>query len=323
MKVKHYENFPVRPKVVFFGTPDFAVPSLKALIEQAHDIRAVITQPDRPGGRGRKMLSSPVKRVAKENRFEVLQPDNLFSRQFYEKIRDINPDILIVVAFGRILKKDLLEIPRFGALNIHASLLPWYRGAAPIQRAILNNEVKTGLTAMRINEGLDTGPILLQEEISILEDETAGHLHDRLSGLSGDFILKTLKYLSENRVMEIPQDQGNTSYASKIDRGMALIQWGQSARDISALIRALDPRPGAVTNFEGKKIKLFSSSIKDGALLGLTPGRVSGLLGRSLCIETGKGSILVGELQAPGKKRLHADEFLRGFTLKKGSVLGK
>ena len=269
------------------------------------------------------MVPSPVKQAAAGYGLEVLQPENASDRQFCEIIRGKAPDLLIVVAFGQILKGNLLGIPHWGALNIHASLLPKYRGPAPIQRAILDNETKTGLTAMRMDEGLDTGPILLQLEAPILDNETAGRLHDRLACMSGDFIIRTLKGIAENRLRGRPQDNDEASYAPKIDRGMSLIKWDQPAHAISALIRALDPWPGAVTTVKGKDIKVFSSGIMDEKRTNALPGRVIGYVGGALEVETGNGVMLLRELQSPGRKRLPAGDFLRGFPIDRGTILGR
>jgi methionyl-tRNA formyltransferase len=304
------------------GTPQFAVPALKALIEYSHEVIAVITQPDRPKGRGKKIVPSPVKRAAMAYGLEVVQPEKASAPQFCEIIRAKQPDLLVVVAFGQILKKDLLDIPSWGVLNIHASLLPKYRGAAPIQWAILNNEAKTGLTAMRMDEGLDTGPILLQQEVFMSPDETAGKLHDRLSVLAGDFLVRTLKGLAKNRLRGKPQDQAEATYAPKIDRGMSFITWDKPAEIISARIRAFDPWPGAFTKLRGKDIKLFSSRVLNKDLIGI-PGRVAGQEEGGLEVETGKGIIQIRELQVSGKRRLPFKDFLRGFPLDKGTLLGR
>lgn len=316
------EGLPGRPKIIFMGTPDFALPSLNALLEHGHNVVAVVTQPDRPKGRGRKVVLSPVKRAALDLGLHVLQPEKASDPQFCEVIREKTPDILIVVAFGQILRKVLLDIPCWGALNIHASLLPRYRGAAPIQWAILNNEPKTGLTAMRMDEGLDTGPVLYSEEVPILSGETAGDLHDRLAGLSGAFLIRTLEGLSRNRLVEVFQNNTEASYTGKIDRSLCRINWEQPANAVSALIRALDPRPGSFTTAGGKEIKLFSSRVATECAPDKLPGRVLGLREGALEVETGRGSILVGELQIAGKKRLPAEDFLRGFSLEKGKTLG-
>lgn len=323
MEDQQREDFPVRPKIIFLGTPDFALPSLKALVEHGHNVLAVVTQPDRPRGRGRKLAPSPVKLVAAEYGIEVLQPEKASDQQFCETIRGKDPDLLIVVAFGQILKNNLLEIPRCGVLNIHASLLPKYRGAAPIHWAILNNEAKTGLTAMLMDEGLDTGPILLQEEMPIRQEETAGQLHARLAQLAGGVLLKTLEGMAENRLKGRAQDQAKACYAPKIDRRMSLVKWDQPAKAVSALIRALDPWPGAFTTLGGKEIKLFSSRVMDGERLDGIPGKVSRYAEGGIEVETGKGVVQIREFQIPGKKRLVASDFLRGFPLDEGTILGR
>jgi methionyl-tRNA formyltransferase len=304
------------------GTPEFAVPALKALLENGHDVLAAVTQPDRPRGRGKKIAQSPVKKAATKCGIEVLQPENASGRQFCEVIREKAPDLLVVVAFGQILKNEILGIPSWGALNIHASLLPLYRGAAPIQWAILNNETKTGLTAMRMDEGLDRGPILLQQELSILPDETAGQLHDRLSALTGDFLIRTLDGLAKNQLQERSQDQNVSTYAPKIDRSMSQINWDKPAETVSAFIRAFDPWPGAITKLRGKDVKLFASRVVDGERVGM-PGRVKGLEEGGLDVETGKGIVKIRELQIPGRKRLPVKDFLMGFPIDEETLLGR
>jgi methionyl-tRNA formyltransferase len=323
METRRKRNFPARPKIIFMGTPDFAVPSLNALLEHGHNVLAVVTQPDRPKGRGRKVVLSPVKRRATEHHLEILQPEKASAHEFCEVIRDRAPDLLVVVAFGQILRKELLDIPPWGALNIHASLLPKYRGAAPIHWAILNNEAKTGLTAMRMDEGMDTGPILLQEDVLIVADETAGQLYERVARKSGEFLIRTLEGMAQDRLKERAQEQREATYAPKIDRHMSLVKWDRAAHDISALIRALDPWPGAFTKLGGKEIKLFSSRVADEEGPNGIPGMVAGHSEGYLQVETGKGVVLIRELQIPGKKRLSATDFLRGFPLDKGTVLGR
>jgi len=323
MKRQKKETFPSNPEIIFMGTPDFSVPALEALLENGHNVISVVTQPDRPKGRGRKLVPPPVKTLAVEFGLEVLQPERASDEDFCGLIRERDPDVLIVVAFGQVLKSNLLEIPRCGAINIHASLLPKYRGAAPIQRAILNDETVTGLTSMLVDEGLDTGPILLQEEVPIRRDETAGELHDRLALLSGPFLLKTLHEMAENRLTERPQHNEQATYAPKLDRSISEVNWNQSASEISAIIRALDPWPGAFTTFKGKRVKLFSSSIEEEGQIDLFPGRVAGLSEEALYVETGEGIVLIRELQLPGKGRLTAGDFLRGFPLDRGAVLGR
>jgi methionyl-tRNA formyltransferase len=316
-------HFPARPRLIFMGTPGFAVPTLRALVDNGHQIVSVVTQPDRPKGRGKKLAASPVKVLAKENGIEVLQPEKASEEGFCELIRSREPDLIIVVAFGQILKKRLLDIPKWGVINVHASLLPEYRGAAPIQRAILNNETKTGLTVMLMDEGLDTGPILFQEAVPILENETAGHLHDRLAERAGDLMVRSLKHMAQKPIAEKPQGDAGATYAPKIEKALSRIDWNQPAVRISALIRALDPKPGAYTILAGHEIKLFSSRVVDGTRKDGVPGKVSGHTGGELIVETGEGRVGIGEIQYPGKKRLPADDFLRGYSLPEGTRLGK
>jgi methionyl-tRNA formyltransferase len=316
------EDFPSRPGIIFMGTPDFSVPSLKALIKKDHNILAVVTQPDRPKGRGRKTASSPVKKVATEFQIEVLQPEKASDPLFCEEIRRKDPDLLIVVAFGQILKKSLLHIPSWGALNVHASLLPKYRGPAPIHWAILEREDRTGLTAMKMDEGLDTGPILFQKEIDILDDDTAGVLHDRLARLSGEFLIKTLEGMATNRFKERPQNQAEATYAPKIGRNMSLIEWDQRAHTVSALIRALDPWPGAHTTFKGRKIKVFSARVSEVEAKDAFPGSIVGQEEGAIFVQAAEGLVEIKEMQMPGKKRLATDDFLRGFPMGKGTILG-
>ena len=319
----HKSPLPDRPRLIFMGTPEFAVPTLRALIDHGHEVVCVVTQPDRPKGRGKRLAASPVKALAKEVGIEVLQPEKASEEGFCELIKRREPDLIIVVAFGQILRKRLLAIPKWGVINVHASLLPRYRGAAPIQRAILNNETRTGLTIMRMDEGLDTGPILFQEEVPILENETAGHLHDRLAERAGDLMVRSLEHMARNPITEKVQDDSAATYAAKIEKSLCRINWNESAVRISALIRGLDPKPGAYTVLEGREVKLFSSRVVDSTGKEGVPGRVAGDRGGELVIETGEGRVGIGEIQYPGKKRLPADDFLRGYALPEGTRLGK
>jgi methionyl-tRNA formyltransferase len=316
-------KFLVRPKIVFMGTPDYAVASLDALVEAGHTVLAVVTQPDRPKGRSKKLVPPPVKQAARGMNLEVLQPENASDSEFCRIIEELQPDILVVVAFGQVLKRALLDIPPWGGLNIHASLLPRYRGAGPIQWAIIDGEKQTGLTSMVMEEGLDTGPILLQKKVPIGQWETAGELHDRLSMLSGDLLLETLGKLSESLLIPQTQDSLQATYAPKIDKRISVIDWLKPAKSLAALIRGLDPFPGAVTFVGEKRIKLFSPRVVDMKSEEPVPGTVLDYSREGLFIETGKGILEIREMQAMGKKRLPTDAFLRGFPMEKGTVLGK
>ena len=314
--------FPENPKIIFMGTPDFAASTLNTLVDKKKNILAVVTQPDRPKGRGRKIIASPVKQLALEHNIEVLQPERISDDSFCDLMKQMAPDILIVVAFGQILRRCLLDIPKFGAINIHASLLPKYRGAAPIQWAVLNNESVTGLTVMRMDEGLDTGPMLFQEELMIGENETAGQLHDRLASLSGDLMVRSLEKMAGKPIEEIPQDSSLSSYASKIGRDISLIDWTMDAEQISAQIRGLDPKPGAYTRLSGKEIKLFSPGIINKDIQTAVPGKVSIKNKEGLFVETGNGLIEIKEVQLQGKKRMVCCDFLCGVSIPGGTVLG-
>jgi methionyl-tRNA formyltransferase len=302
------------------GTPDFAVPALEALIKKGHEIVGVVSQPDRPKGRGRKPAPPPVKVSASSNGIEVLQPEDIQAPAFISRLREMAPDLIIVVAFGKILKESLLTLPRWGVINIHASLLPRYRGASPIQSSILNDESWTGLTLMGMDKGMDTGPILFQKAIAILRDETFGQLHDRLSLEAGEFLLESLEQMRSTRVREIPQDHSRATYAPKIGKEMSPVKWDLPATKVSAHIRALDPWPGAVSELDGKKIKLFSSRCTETKKNHLTPGRIITREG-NFKVEAGDGVVEVREVQYPGKKRLPASDFLRGFTIPEGAIL--
>jgi methionyl-tRNA formyltransferase len=318
-----FENFPARPGILFMGTPEFAVPTLKTLLDQDYQVKAVVTQADKPQGRGKRVIPSPVKLLAHERKLRILQPEKTWDPAFCGEIQVVAPDLVIVVAFGQLLKKRLLDIPKWGAINIHASLLPKLRGAAPIQWAIINNEVMTGLTVMRMDEGMDTGPILLQEEVTIQPDETAGHLHDRLSVMAGQFMVKCLDMMAAGLVQEKAQNSAEASYAPKIKRDTGSVDWTQSEEKVSALIRGLDPRPGAFTTWKSQEVKLYSSTVIDRKRRNPIPGRVLGLRKECLVVEAGCGAVGVREMQAPGKRRLPASDFLRGFSIPEGSVLGK
>jgi methionyl-tRNA formyltransferase len=308
--------------MVFLGTPQFAVPTLRALIHEGYDILSVVTQPDRPKGRGRKLTPPPVKILAEENNLTILQPERL-DDSFLNLLLPLKPDLLVVIAFGQIIPGRILSSVKEGGINIHASLLPKYRGSAPIQWAIINNEKKTGLTTMCMDEGLDTGPILLQQEVDILEGETAGQLHDRLSSYAPALLIKTLQGLAKGTIEEKKQDDSLVTYAPKLTKEQGLINWSWPAERLCGLIRGLDPWPGAFTYYNGEMLKLFGCLLADDRQTSSVPGRVKGLAEKGLDIETAKGSIIVREIQSPGKKRLPSEEFLKGSQLSSGSILGK
>jgi len=306
-----------RYRIVFMGTPEFAVPSLNALLEGPDDVVCVVTQPDRPRGRGRKLVPSPVKEVAQKNGIAVLQPERAREPGFVAEMKRLGPDLLVVAAYGQILSQELLDVPSIMPVNVHGSLLPKYRGAAPIQWAIMEGEKETGITIMKMDAGMDTGPILLQRGLKIGPEETFGELYERMAHLGAELIMEALEKLKTSELVPIPQPEEGVSLAPPISRQMAHIDWELPAQKVSNLIRALDPKPGAYTYLEGNRIRLFRPvAIEGGA--DKPPGTLLSLSDKGIEIATGKGSVLIREIHWPGKKRLSVANFLRGRALKEG-----
>ena len=320
MSLPSYGKLPENPRIIFMGTPEFAVPSFTAVYKAGYNILSVITQPDRPKGRGRKIIPSPVKTEALKYNIPVMQPENLNDGEILSIIKEMSPDIFIVAAYGLILRAHVLSIPKFGALNIHASLLPKYRGAAPINWAIFNGEKETGLSAMLLDEGMDSGDVFFTEKIFVDSTETAGQLHDRLMILSGPFILNVLDGLKNGMLTPVPQDKSMVSFAPKITNDMVKIDWNNTASKISGLIRGLDPKPGATAVLNGTELKLFSAILQKEKIDGTKPGFIYGVSPEGVEVETSDGSVLVRELQCHGKKRLTASEFIKGFNIRQGMI---
>lgn len=313
-------------RIVFMGTPDFSVPALEALTAGGHSVEAVVTQPDRPKGRGKAVLMTPVKEKAIELGIPVWQPLRVRDEEFIKVLREIAPDAIVVVAFGQILPKAVLEIPRYGCVNIHASLLPKYRGAAPIQWAVIDGEKESGVTTMLMDEGLDTGDILEQRTVALDEKETGGSLFDRLSRLGGELILSTLKKLEDGTAVRTPQGEAQTSYAKMLKKSTGEIDWSQSAEKIERLIRGLNPWPSAYTSLDGKTVKLWAAEVVPAS--DVRAPRACGIPGMTAVekdgffAETGNGFLKIEELQLEGRKRMDAMAFLRGFAVAPGTVLG-
>ncbi len=303
------------------GTPDFAVPSLKALHNSGHEIALVVTQPDRPKGRGQKVIYSPVKEAAVKLGFDVFQPVSIKTREFYEKIEALSPDIFVVIAFGHILTKQLLSIPKKGAINLHASLLPKYRGPAPIQWAIINMEKDTGVTSMLMDEGLDTGNILLSEKTVISPRETSASLHDRLSVVAGDLLILTISGFSTNSITPVSQDNSQATYAPMLRKKDGLIDWSKPAGEIEAFIRGMTPWPGAFTFIGNIRIKILDSDVFYGDTQE-NPGKVTVAERDKLCIATGKDLLSIREIQKESGKRLSIKEYLCGSNISPGTILG-
>ena len=307
-------------RIVFMGTPDFSVPALEALVEGGHEVVAAITQPDKPKGRGKAVLMTPVKEKAMELGIPVYQPVKVREPEFVEKLRQMEPDAIVVVAFGQILPKSILEIPRYGCVNIHASLLPKYRGAAPIQWAVIDGERESGVTTMFMNEGLDTGDMLEKEAVTLDPKETGGSLHDKLSAIGGRLILSTLKGLEDGTLKGTPQTDEGSCYAKMLKKSLGDIDWTMDAAAIERLIRGLNPWPSAYTCLHGKTLKIWDGDVLEREY-GVEPGTVAEVAKDRLVVQTGHGSLAIRSLQLEGKKRMDAGDFLRGYAVEAGTRL--
>ncbi|MPQ42452.1 methionyl-tRNA formyltransferase [Clostridium tarantellae] len=306
--------------IVFMGTPQFAVPSLEALIKE-FGVKAVFTQPDRPKGRGKKLAMSPVKEMALKYDIPVYQPLRIKNEpETIEELRKINPDFIIVVAFGQILPKEVLDIPKFGCINLHASLLPKYRGAAPINWCIIKGEKVTGNTTMLMDVGLDTGDMLLKNEVEITESMTAGELHDQLMNTGGDMLIETIKGLVEGRLISEKQNNEESCYASMLNKEIAKIDWNLDAKDIHNLIRGLNPWPIALTTYDDKVIKVYNSHVED-KQTSKEPGTILSFDKDGIRVATGKEILVIEKLQLPNGKPLLVKQFINGNSLDIGKVL--
>jgi len=308
-------------KLIFLGTAEFALPSLKIILSSPHKIIAVVTQPDRPKGRGQKVIFSAVKTLAVSQNLSVLQPEKIRDPAFLEVLRDLHPELMVVVAYGQILSPSVLAIPPLGCINVHASLLPKYRGAAPIARAVLEGESKTGVVTMFMDAGMDTGPLLLREETPISLEDTTGTLHERLSKMGADLLLKTLQDLERGTLTPQPQDDSQASLAPKITKEEGRIRWESPAGRLSNLLRAFDPWPGAFTAWTGRTIKLFSP-VLTGSGTQERPGTILQSSTQGLTIATGDGVLGVREVQLENRPRMSVAEFLKGHSLPPGVQLG-
>lgn len=306
-------------KIIFMGTPDFAAASLEALIDSRHEIQAVVTQPDKPKGRKGELTPSPVKVVAEEKGIKVYQPLKVRDEEFVKTLRAYNPDVIVVVAFGQIIPLSILQMPKFGCVNIHGSLLPKYRGAAPIQWAVLDGEKETGITTILMDEGIDTGDILLKKTIQIDTDETSGSLFDKLMALGAETILETLDELEKGNLTPTKQGESPTAYAKMLTKAMGLIDFTKSAKELDCFVRGMDPWPSAYTLLSGKTLKLCKVRVVEG---GGKAGSVIEIGKESFTVACGEGAIEVLEVQLEGKKRMSAGDFLKGSTLNIGQELG-
>ena len=306
-------------KIIFMGTPDFAAASLEALIDSRHEIQAVVTQPDKPKGRKGELTPSPVKVIAKREGIKVYQPLKVRDEEFVKTLRAYNPDVMVVVAFGQIIPLSILKMPKYGCVNIHGSLLPKYRGAAPIQWAVLDGEKETGITTILMDEGIDTGDILLKKTIKIEADETSGSLFDKLMALGAETILETLDELEKGNLTPTKQGESPTAYAKMLTKAMGLIDFTRSAKELDCFVRGMDPWPSAYTLLAGKTLKLWKVRAVEG---GGKAGSVIEIGKEGFTIACGEGAIEVLEVQLEGKKRMSAGDFLKGSTLNIGQELG-
>ncbi len=306
--------------IVFMGTPEFAVPSLKKLIEN-HTVKAVFTQPDKPKGRGKKMAVSAVKEEALKHNIDIYQPVKLREEPaMIEKLKQINPDFIIVVAFGQILTKEVLNIPKYGCINLHASLLPMYRGAAPLNWAIIKGEKITGNTTMLMDEGLDTGDMLLKETVEITENMTSGELHDILCESGAQLLLDTIEGVKNNTIVPKKQ-QGETFYAKMLDKKLAEINWSNSAQDIHNLIRGLNPWPVAHTKYKNQPMKIFESEVVNNSKTNRKPGSIINVDKNGILAACGEGCLLIKKIQFPNGKPLYVEQYINGHEIDKNEIL--
>ena len=307
-------------KVIFMGTPDFSVGTLEALIEAGHEVVLAVTQPDKPKGRGGKMQYPPVKEVALEHDIPVFQPKKIRDPQSIEELRKYEADVMVVIAFGQILPKEILKMTPYGYINVHASLLPKYRGAAPIQWAVINGERVSGVTTMQMDEGLDTGDMIMKTEVVLDEKETGGSLHDKLALEGAKLCVHTLKALEEKTAVWEKQEDSPTEYARMLDKKLGDIDWTKDAASIERLIRGLNPWPSAYTKWNSKIMKIWEADVLEGQTDQM-PGTIVKVEKDGFCVQTGTGLIKVLSLQIPGKKRMDAGAFLRGYPMEEGTVL--
>lgn len=308
-------------RVIFMGTPDFAVKTLEKIIEAGHEVVLVVTQPDKPKGRGKMMQFPPVKECALAHGVEVFQPARIREQECIEVLRTYQPDIIVVAAFGQILPKEILDMPQYGCINVHASLLPKYRGAAPIQWAVINGDEKSGVTIMRMDVGLDNGDMIAKEEVVLAADETGGSLFDRLAETGAALCVKTMSQIEEGNVTYTPQREDEATHVSMIHKELGRIDWTQSAEVIERLIRGLNPWPSAYTILNGKTFKIWNASIL-AEVEENEPGTVIKVSRKEMWVQTGAGVLALKEVQLEGKKRMETDAFLRGYEVVEGTHLG-
>lgn len=307
-------------RIIFMGTPDFSVGTLEALVEAGHDVCLAVTQPDKPKGRGKEMQPTPVKAAAQRHGIPVYQPKRIRDPECVEELKKYNADVMVVIAFGQILPKTILELTPYGCINVHASLLPKYRGAAPIQWAIIEGEKVTGVTTMQMDEGLDTGDMIMKTEVPVDEDETGETLHDKLAAAGAALCVRTLEAVENGTAVFEKQGESPTAYARMLDKKLGDIDWSQPAVRIERLVRGLNSWPSAYTHWNGKVVKIWRAKAEGEGPGEKEPGTVISVGKNDFAVQTCSGILRVYELQIPGKKRMETGAFLRGYALEEGTV---
>ncbi|MDO5521465.1 MAG: methionyl-tRNA formyltransferase [bacterium] len=309
-------------RVVFMGTPDFAVPTLDNIIKHGHEVIAVVTQPDKAKGRSKTMQFTPVKELAVEHNIPVYQPLRIKAdEEFINQLREMAPDVIVVIAFGQMLPQSVLDIPKYGCINVHGSLLPKYRGAAPIQWALIDGEEETGVTTMMMDIGCDTGDMLLKATTKITKQDTGGSLFDRLATMGADLLVETLEAAEKGTLIREKQGESETEYAKMFTKSSGIIDFNKDAAYIERLIRGLNPWPSAYTHLDGKTLKIWSADLVEGEAKGKV-GEIVEVKKNELLVQTGNGILSLQEIQLEGKKRMTVDAFLRGYEVKAGTMLG-
>ncbi len=307
-------------KVIFMGTPDFSVGTLEAIIEAGHEVVGVFTQPDKPKGRGKSVVFPPVKEIALKYDLDVYQPIKIREPEYVELVKKLNPDIIIVVAFGQLLPKEILDIPKYGCVNVHASLLPKYRGAAPIQWAVINGEEESGVTTMLMDVGLDTGDIIMKKSIKLEKDETGGSLFDKLAIEGARLCVETMKAIESGEATYEKQDDSKATFTKQFNKAFGKIDWNMDAVAIERLVRGLNPWPSAYTTMNDKTMKIWAADVIEKDATGEN-GEIINITKDSLEVKTQKGILVIKELQMEGKKRMTTDAYLRGASVDVGTVL--
>lgn len=308
-------------RAVFMGTPEFSVGTLDAMCKAGHEVVAVFTQPDKQKGRGKSVLMTPVKERALELNIPVYQPEKLKEDENYELLKELNPDVIVVVAYGQLITKRILDLPKYGCINVHASLLPKYRGAAPIQWAVIDGEEVSGVTIMKMDESLDTGDMIMKTELVLDEKETGGSLHDKLAIEGANLLVKALEALENNTATYTKQDDSKMTYAKKLTKELGNIDFSMPSKEIERLVRGLNPWPSAYTAYDGKNMKIWDVDVTDKQFDGEN-GEIVEVSKNDFTIKTSDGGIIVKEVQLQGKKRMDAGSFLRGTKVEKGVILG-